>query len=249
MQDNNKPQDTFKPSYVPPVTQNYSSATTMKPIKSGNNKITLIAAGLFAITAIIGLLIFGLSSFSKMNKYKNNVDSIVASAVSAATQAQKASDDTNYQTLAKSPNKTYSAPAAAGSLKLLYPKTWSAYIVESETAANPVDGYFYPNFVPDITNSNNAFSLRIQVMNSSYATTIDQYTSQVAGGKITIAPYSLKNVPSVTGSMITGEIEPTKTGTMVLLPLRDKTIKVWTENSNALVDLNSTILPNLSFTP
>jgi hypothetical protein len=249
MQDNNKPQDIFKPSYVPPVTQNYSSATTMKPVKSGNNKITLIAAGLFAITAIIGLLIFGLSSFAKMNKYKNNVDSIVASAVSAATQAQKASDDTNYQTLAKSPNKTYSAPAAAGSLKLLYPKTWSAYIVESETAANPVDGYFYPNFVPDITNSNNAFSLRIQVMNSSYATIIDQYTSQVAGGKITIAPYSLKNVPSVTGSMITGEIEPTKTGTMVLLPLRDKTIKVWTENSNALVDLNSTILPNLSFTP
>ena len=249
MQDNNKSQDIFKSSYVPPVAQNLGTTISMPPIKKSNNKVLLILLGLLAISAIIGLLIFGLYSFSKMNKYKNNVDSLVASAVSTATQAQKNSDDLNYQTLAKSPNKTYAASASVGSLKLLYPKTWSAYIVESETATNPVDGYFYPNFVPDVANTNNMFSLRIQVMNSSYSTVLDQFTSQVSGGKITIAPYSLKNVPSVTGSIITGEIESGKNGTMVLLPLRDKTVKVWSENTSALGDLNSTILPNLSFTP
>jgi len=34
-----------------------------------------------------------------------------------------------------------------------------------------------------------------------------------------------------------------------VLPMRDKTIEIWSENAAALEDFNATVLPNLTFTP
>ena len=187
-----------------------------------------------------------------MNKYKNNVDALINTAVGTAIQKTQAADDTKYQNEAKAPNKTYLSSSVAGSVKIVYPKTWSAYIIESQQDASFVNAYFYPNFVPDVSNPVNIFSLRMQVLNASYAQTMDQFTGQLSGGKIKIAAFIPKNVPSVTGSLITGAIDPaqpTATGTMVVLPLRDKIIEIWCDNASALEDFNATVLPNLTFTP
>ncbi len=245
-----EPTGIAKKPYVPPITQNIPPNGPLLPVKKNNTLSIVIYLVLGVI--IVGLLIFGLMSFTKMNKYKNNVDSLINTAVGVAVQKTQAADDTKYQNEAKSPNKTYLSPSASGSVKIVYPKTWSAYIVESQQNANPVNAYFYPNFVPDVANQANIFSLRMQVLNVPYAQTMDQFTGQLSGGEIKIAAFIPKNVPSVTGSLITGAIDPaqpTATGTMVVLPLRDKTIEIWSENAAALEDFNATVLPNLTFTP
>jgi len=250
MQPDSNPQNIAQQPYIPPVAQNTVPRGPLLP-QQKSNKISIIIYSVLGLV-IMGLLIFGLLSFTKMNKYKNNVDALISTAVNNAIQQTQTADDTKYQTEAKSPNKTYITPSAAGSVKIVYPKTWSAYIVESQQSSNPVNAYFYPNFVPDVANQANIFSLRMQVINTPYAQIMDQFTGQVAGGNIQITAYIPKNVPSVTGSMVTGAIDPNQpksTGTMVVLPLRDKTIEVWSENAAALDDFNATILPNLTFTP
>jgi hypothetical protein len=42
---------------------------------------------------------------------------------------------------------------------------------------------------------------------------------------------------------------PTGTGTMVLLPMRDKTLEIWTESNDYLNDFNTYVLPNMTFAP
>jgi len=242
-------QNIVKQPYIPPTGQNANSQGTL-PTKKNNSLSIVIYAFLGVIT--IALLIFGLTSFTKMNKYKNNVNALINAAVNTAVQNTQASDDAKYQTEAKSPNKTYISPSADGSVKIVYPKTWSAYIIESQQNSSPVNAYFYPNFVPDVANQANIFSLRMQVINTPYSQIMDQFTGQVSGGTIKIAAYIPKNVPSVTGSIITGDVdstEPNTSGTLVVLPLRDKTIELWSENTAAQDDLNAIVLPNLTFTP
>ena len=44
-----------------------------------------------------------------------------------------------------------------------------------------------------------------------------------------VAPFAAAKVPSVVGVRVDGQINSLKTGTMIVLPLRDKTIELWTE--------------------
>jgi hypothetical protein len=60
-------------------------------------------------------------------------------------------------------------------------------------------------------------------------------------------------VPGSLGSKVSGQIKPgvdKVQGTLILMPLRDKTIKLWTESNSAFgKDFNTAVLPNFSFVP
>jgi hypothetical protein len=51
----------------------------------------------------------------------------------------------------------------------------------------------------------------------------------------------------LTGAVMPGS--PTNNGILVLLPMRDKTLKIWTESTAYFTDFNTYILPNLTFSP
>lgn len=204
-----------------------------------------------SVLLLIGAVVFGYWAFSGRQDYKEHSDAKSQVAVTAALKVEDSKKDAQFAEEAKSPLKTYTAPAAYGALKVAYPKTWSAYVVESTSDANStdVDGYFYPDFVPDISNQDNSYALRIQILNQSYATTLQTFDSPVQSGTATVTPYTLTKLKSVVGSEVTGTISDQKTGTMVVLPLRDKTVEVWTEGNQFLDDFNKIILPNLTFSP
>ena len=63
---------------------------------------------------------------------------------------------------------------------------------------------------------------------------------------MTVAPFRAVLVDSVLGARIDGEITTKRTGSVVLLPLRDKTLKIWTESNAYTADFDE-ILTNLSF--
>jgi len=213
-----------------------------------NQTGSMLVPLVIAVVLLLGSLGFGMWAFLGRQDYKNNSDAKAKVAAAKAVRAEDVKKDAAFAEAEKSPLKTYTGPATYGSLTLLYPKTWSAYISEGSRSANVVDGYFSPNFVPDIQSST-SFALRIQVVSSDYATILKSFEATVKAGKTTVAAFRAPKVPGTLGSVVSGVLDSKKSGTMVLLPLRDKTIKVWTEGGDYLNDFNNTILPNLTFVP
>ncbi len=205
---------------------------------------------------ILALLFVGVGSFAvwaygSQQDYKNNVDAKVAIAVAANTKTVQAQDAKDYAEASKNPLVVYNGPDAYGSLKVSYPKTWSAY-VDTTDASRPVDAYFHPGYVPS-TDSKLTYNLRVQVNSQSYSSILNGLTSRISSGKITAAPYALPKVPNIVGTILTGAVVPSQpnggTGTLVLLPLRSTTLEIWTESNDYLPDFNTYILPNLTFSP
>jgi len=199
----------------------------------------------------VGVGSFAVWAYSGRQDYKNNVDAKISSAVDANKQTVQAEDAAHYAEAAKNPLTTYTGPDAYGSVKISYPKTWSAY-VDTTDSGTPLNAYFHSGYVPS-TNSRQSYNLRVQVSSQSYSNVLSSYSGQVQAGKVTSAPYTLPKVPGIVGTMLTGAIVQNQpdggSGTMVLVPLRNTTLEIWTESNSYMADFNTYILQNLTFSP
>ncbi len=208
---------------------------------------------IISLALLVAAVIFGGWAFSSRRDYKNNSDQKAAAAASLQQKQTAAADAGQYAEAAKQPLKTYISPEPYGSIAVNYPRTWSAYVIEATTnsgnSSTPVDGYFQPNFVPNVQDQTIAFALRLQVTQTSYDQVLGQFGDLAKQQKVTIKPFSFAKTPSVVGVRIDGQIFTNKQGSMILVPLRDKTLKLWTESSQFSADFNNNILPNISFSP
>jgi hypothetical protein len=204
------------------------------------------------LVSVFFVLISGFAfwAFSSRQDYKNHSDKKSAEAASVAQKDAQTADAAKFAQQAKQPLVSYIGPAAYGNITVRYPKTWSAYVQESQNGTStPINGYLQPAFVPDVGNIDNSFALRIQLVTQSYDTVMSSFNGLMQTKKVAVAPFTLDKVPSVVGSRVEGQIKPTKQGSMVVLPLRNMTLEVWTESNDFVNDLNTNILPNLSFVP
>lgn len=222
-------------------------AVSMNSTKKHHSFGLIIAVVILAILSI-GLGVFGLWAYSSQQDYKNNSDKKSAQAAALAVQKESTRKDNEFVEKEKNPLKKFEGPVQYGNLSVSYPKTWGAYVTVSDKVAVPVDGYFHPNYVPGVQ-SGTAFALRVQVSSQLYDQEMKQFESRAKAGKLTVKPYALKNVPGVTGSRVEGEINTGQKGTMILLPLRDRTIKISTESQQYVGDFDNIILANLKFIP
>jgi hypothetical protein len=221
----------------------------MKRISNEQGSSTALLVSLIALSiGLVGAIVFGVWAFAGRQDYKNNVADKVAVAVQANTKEIQASDANNYAEAAKQPLKEYVGPEAYGSVHISYPKTWSSYVSIS-SSGQPLDFYGQPNFVPSVADQASVFALRVQVTQAAYSQTVSQYQSLQKSGAVTVSPYALPKNPSVIGVRVDGQLTNTKQGSMVILPLRDKSLKLWTESNQYLADFNNIILPNASFSP
>jgi hypothetical protein len=191
---------------------------------------------------------FGLWAFMERQDYKDNVDAKIETAVKVAEQKTSTAKDNEFAEKEKSPFKEYTGPATYGSLKFQYPKTWSAYVVENGTS-QPLDAYFHPNQVPGVQNKDVTYALRAQVVNQAYDVVLKSFDAKVKSGAVKVTTFTPTGLTNTVGVRVDGEIETKKTGSMVLIQLRDKTIKVWTESNLYTNDFNNSVLPNLTFSP
>ncbi len=228
---------------------NYDTITDMDKLNERGAINVLLIPLILIVVFFMGAAAFGIWAFTGRADYKTNSDQKSAVAAAAAREAQKTEDATKFAEDAKKPFDTYIGPAQFGNVTVNYPKTWSAYVVENERGSAPITGFFQPKVVPNVTDPNNSFALRVELVNTDYKNVLDQFKSRLDTGKATIKPYTLPKVPSVVGSRIDGQITTTKQGTMVVLPLRNMTLKVWTESNDFKGDLDTNILPNFSFVP
>ena len=216
--------------------------------QNGAINILLIPVILLSLF-FLGALGFGYWAFNQRQTYKDHADELVNSAVDDAVKTEDTKKDAQFAQDEKNPLKSYEGPEAYGDVKLSYPKTWSAYVDDNSNGSTDVTGYFNPAVVPSLTNDTSVYALRFQVINTSYSDIMRQFSSQVQAKQVTITPYSLPKVTSVIGSRVDGSITTTKKGSMVVLPLRDKTLEIWTESTAFTSDFNTIILPNVTFSP
>ena len=92
-------------------------------------------------------------------------------------------------------------------------------------------------------------ALRVQVVSTPYAQSLKQYESNVAAGTAKAKPITVEGVKGVTGMRFDGKISAQYTGSVVLFPVRDKTLKIWTEIPGNVADLDNIVLKNLTFSP
>lgn len=214
------------------------------PAKKGRG---LLLAFILTLCGLIVTGIFAVWAFSSMQDYKTNSDKKVAAATQKAIEETGSAKDKEYTEKMKSPYRIYKGSETYGSVTLTYPATWSAY-VDEKGGASPIDGYFNPNFVPGIT-SQSPFALRMQVSALKYDDYIRQMDSRLKTGTVKASAYRAPKVPSVLGTRFDGDIDTNKKGSLIALPLRDKTLLVWTESASTQSDFNSIVLAELLFVP
>lgn len=220
----------------------------MQKLGQKGRSTPLLIALVFITLLFFGALGFGLWAFGSRQNYKNNTDQIIASQVKIAQDKTATAKDNEFAQKEKQPLKTYRGPDTYGSLIIKYPKTWSGYVSQTNDSSNPLDAHFQPNVVPDVQ-SKTSFALRIQIVSDAYSDVLASFSDAVSSGTARVSPFRAARVPGTLGSKVVGAIDNEKQGTMIVFPLRDKTLKIWTESSQYIGDFNKLILPNLSFSP
>ncbi len=221
-----------------------------RPNQIGAAPALVIACFLLALL-LIAAAVFGWWAYQGRQDYKNHVDQRVAAASAQAKADQKTADSKTFAEAAKSPTKTYSGAATYGTLSFSYPKTWDAY-VDDTNLNQPLNSYYYPDYVP-ATTANLAYALRVQLLSDSYDSVINSFSGTIKQGKLSAVAYippKMKDVKNAQlGTRLDGTLAQNIQGAMVVVRVRDKTLKIWTESSNFMADFNNTVLPSLTYVP
>lgn len=212
---------------------------------------TLLIPLILLLLLFAGAAGFGYWAYSERQDYKLNSDQKVAAAVEIAKKEEGIKKDLAFAEAEKKPLTNYVGPDAYGTIDIEYPKTWSVYVNSAASKQQPLDAYFNPKVVPSVDDPASVYGLRVKVVQQQYAQVIKQYDGYVKNKQVTVTPYSLPQVPGVVGVRLDGLIIPAKknSGAMIVMPLRDKTIQIWTDNAQMLGDFNNIVLPGLTFVP
>ncbi len=204
----------------------------------------LILPFVVVLLLALGFGVFSVWAYSSYNDQKSNVDAIVATEVVAAKKDQEEALRAEFAEEQKSPYKTYVSPSTLGSVKIVYPKSWSAYVQAKETGAVKLEGYFHPDFVPS-TDSDILYATRVSLSSSDYTKELASYQKKVEKGELRAKSITISGTK---GTRLDGLIEREVNGAIVLLPLRDKTLMISTESTDYMADFNK-IISNLTYSP
>jgi hypothetical protein len=222
----------------------------MRRFSSGEINVLLVPL-ILMILFFIGAASFGGWAYFSRQDYKDNSDQKVAAAVDDAKKDEDIVKDKAFAEAEKQPLTVYNGPSAYGSIHVEYPKTWSVYVHSSVSQPQPLQAYFNPRFVPSVQDQASVYALRIQVLPQTYASLVNGFSQFVKNKSVTVTPYSFPKVANVVGVRVNGQLNQSKknVGSMIIMPLRDKSIEIWTEDAGSVGDFNNLILPNLTFSP
>lgn len=196
------------------------------------------------VLAVVATVVFGIMASSYYSKYVDQRDTNqpkIDSAVEAAKTAQKAELEKEFFEREKIPNVTYTSPPEFGSVKVTHAKTWSRYVVRR--GDGEINFYAHPSYVmSDGVNH----ALRMSVVPNDFASEMREYDALVKKGDLKAR--SVK-ASGVNGTRLDGFFKKDLEGSMVVFPLRDKTLRVWTESKTFRGDFDNTVLKKLTFVP
>jgi len=203
--------------------------------------------GLIAtVLLLIGSLVFGLGKMSEANDYKNNFEQKVSVEVQEESKLIAEQKQAEFDEKEKAPYKFWTSPTQFGSIKIGFPKTWSHYLALDQTSGStPIDLFAHPDYVPEISNDQK-YALRLTLTNDDYNTVLDNYRRKSDKEGLKIGTIQISNV---SGIKVQGLLTKQVSGTLVVFPIRDKVLTVWTESNDFEPDFENIVLKNLSFIP
>lgn len=229
--------------YVPSPGASATPAQTPKPPRD-TAKLTFVLALAFGFTALVLLALFIWALIGK-NTAEGEVEQRIAQVVAEAREDQRAADAAAERARLESETRTYTAPAVFGSLNITFPKPWNVFVEENESSNTQLDGYIHPGLVRQTVAGNEQYAFRFALERELYTQALSDFKSS-NNSNFTATPIT---VSGIRGTKISGEIDRRgKTGILVLLPVRDKTLRLWTEGSNFTGQYN-TIIGSIKITP
>lgn len=233
------PYETQTPHSTPPaqpmVEQSHHSSS-----KGGFGMVFLVLL-IIATLAFAGLSVYYILQY---NKEKTTVDAQVAEGANAAKAEQKQADDAAFAEELKQPYRSYTAPATLGQLTVSFPKTWNVYSEEDQEKA-VLNVYMNPEVVKAEKGYAGPYALRIKLQRKVYADELATMDDKLKKGKVIAKSVT---VSGIAGTRFEGQIDDDQTGSMIFIPLRDKTLTIWTESGDYANDYN-TIIERLSVVP
>ncbi len=204
----------------------------------------LLVPFIFTVILFFGAAGFGGWAYMSRQDYKDNSDQKSRAAVAVAVEKTKSDKDNEFLEREKEPTRTFSGPEALGSVTFKYPKTWSVYY---EAKNNSLNLLAHPKYVP--ADPSTTYALKVEVVDQAYAQIVKTYEGNVKSGKLKSRAYKLPNQSKILGIRLDGEVDRGKQGSTVVIPLRDKTIKISTQDKQFLKDFDKTILSSFNFVP
>jgi hypothetical protein len=207
-----------------------------------------ILLALIAVTLMFfGSLIFGIGKASEASDYKNNVDQKVSAGVEEQSQLISEQKQAEFDEKEKAPYTIWTSPTQYGSVKLGFPKTWSYYLAldQDSNSQQPINLYAHPNYVPAVS-KDQRYALRLTLETEDYNKVLDDYRKKSEREGLQIGTLQVSNVSGIKAK---GLIDRDVSGTVVVFPIRDKVLRIWTESRDYEPDFESIVLKNLSFIP
>lgn len=158
--------------------------------------------------------------------------------------AQKEDDRGKIKDANENPYRTYQADPSNGSFSLTFPRNWS--LSTSSSGADQLIGFADPDFVDQ---KKNKYALRFILRDAKYPTQKDKYQNLVKNSKGKLKGEDTE-ASGIKGSKYTGFLEDVKSnGIVVLIPVRDKTLLIQTDNSELFTQNYQEVLNKAKILP
>lgn len=165
-------------------------------------------------------------AYMQYSHEKSNVDSKVAIEVAKGKSEQAESDQKKFSEEAKNPRIEFVGPSEYGRVSFMYPRTWSVYIENDGSNRGDYKAYLNPAAVPSASNKASRFALRLEIINKNLDTVLNDYQSRLKKGELTSSSTEFNGISA---TRIDGTFEKELRGSVVLMKVRDKTIRFSTD--------------------
>lgn len=165
-------------------------------------------------------------AYMQYSHEKSNVDSKVAIDVAKGKSEQAESDQKKFSEEAKNPRIEFVGPSEYGRVSFMYPRTWSVYIENDGSNRGDYKAYLNPVAVPSASNKASRFALRLEIINKNLDTVLNDYQSRLKKGELTSSSTEFNGISA---TRIDGTFEKELRGSVVLMKVRDKTIRFSTD--------------------
>jgi len=204
--------------------------------EKGSAKAWMIATiGLIAL--VVGISVLAAWLFMNYTDQKNNVDSKVDTAVSAAKKDQADIDEVKFAEREKEPNRQFVGPDDYGRVTFDYPKTWSVYVNKDISGGGSYEAYLNPVTVPPVSDVQQ-FAARVVIKEGDYDKVLATYDSLVKKGDLKSSSVS---ADGNSGTRLDGNFTKDIRGSAVVFKIRDKTLIIRTDANTFTADFNALI--------
>ncbi|MDP4038539.1 MAG: hypothetical protein Q8P54_01045 [bacterium] len=205
------------------------------------------------VLLVLILIMLGISIWFGYRAFINqkDLDSKYQAGVSDGRSIQKSEDRALAKKETENPYRTYKAPNAYGGFEVSFPKNWSLTI--DSTTTDPIIAYAHPD---DVDIKSDKFALRFILENAQFAVTKIKFDKQTKEAKrnFTAAATKVSGIDAVryTGILESKTNDPKETkkiGTVVIVPVRDKTLIFQTDSNENYLNYFNEILSRVKIFP